>query len=449
MRTPELRRTTTFRLAVLFGAVFAGAVLLLLGLVYWRTAGVLTRRVDAIVAADAGALARADPQTLLAIIARRDADALGRLNVHGLFSQYGVHVAGLVMRLPAELQVDGAARDVTPDEGFPFRGRALARRLPWGEVLVVERDTSQIVQVRRFILEELVWSGALIVVLGLAGGAALSRGPLLRLQALQAASARIMDGDLGVRMPIAGRRDELDLFAAMVNTMVEEVERLLTEVKGANDAVAHNLRTPLARVRTRLAHLQDDASMAPAASRVVGEVIKDLDLTLERFRALLRASEIEAQGRRSGFRTIDAAEVLLQAVELYEPLAEARQVTLTARLPAAAPLTADDKLLFEAVSALLDNAIKFSPPGGGVEVALDRRSGALELSVSDQGAGIAPAERASVLQRFQRGAAAGSAPGSGLGLSIVVAIARLHRFDLRLEDANPGLRAILACPDAV
>ena len=169
-------------------------------------------------------------------------------------------------------------------------------------------------------------------------------------------------------------------------------------------------------------------------------------MTLERFRALLRASQIEAQSRRSGFQMVDAAKVLRQAVELYEPLADTCEVTLTARLPDAALLLADDKLLFEAVSALLDNAIKFSPRGGPVEVGLRHTGSMLEISIRDRGPGIAAVEREIVLDRFQRGTAASAATGSGLGLSIVAAIARLHRFDLRLEDGAPGLRAVLACP---
>ncbi len=447
MRTPELRRTTTFRLASLFGLVFAAGVVLLLGLVYWRTASLLGRRSDAIVRADSAILAQADPAALPDLIRRQDAGAPGRVNAYGLFSQDGFHVAGVVKQFPRVLSIDGPLRDVSPRDGFPFAGLAMARRLPWGEVLVVGRDASQITEVRGFVLEALVWSGGLIAVLGLAGGAALSLAPLRRLQALQAASGRIMAGDLGARMPIAGRRDELDLFAGMVNLMVEEVERLLTEVKGANDAVAHNLRTPLARLRTRLARLQDDEDLPPAAAVVLGDAIEDLDLTLERFRALLRVSQIEAQDRRTGVQDIDAAQVLRRAVDLYEPLADAREIKLEMRAPADAPLVADGKLIFEAVCALLDNAIKFSPMGGRVDVALDRTAHGLEMSVRDHGPGIAAEEREAVLHRFHRGAAAAEVAGSGLGLSIVAAIARLHRFELKLEDGAPGLRAVLACSD--
>ena len=444
MRALDLRRTTTFRLAGLFGLIFAAGVVLLLGLVYWRTASALGLRIDTIVRADAAMLAQADPAALPQIIRRQDAGAPGRLNAYGLFSQDGVHVAGVVRQLPPALIIDGTLRDVTRRDGFPFPGRALARRLPWGEVLVVGRDDSSIAELRGFVLATLVWSGGLIAVLGLAGGAALSLAPLRRLKALQAASGRIMAGDLGARMPIAGRRDELDLFAGMVNLMVEEVERLLTEVKGANDAVAHNLRTPLARVRTRLARLQDDDALPAPAAAIVGEAIEDLDLTLERFRALLRVSQIEAQGRRMGVQEVDAVQVLRRAVDLYEPLAEAREMKLDTRLPTHAPLVADGKLVFEAVCALLDNAIKFSPAGSRVEVALDRTAQGLEMSVRDRGPGIAAEEREAVLQRFHRGAAAAQVTGSGLGLSIVAAIARLHRFDLKLEDGGPGLRAVLA-----
>ena len=447
MRALDLRRTTTFRLAGLFGLVFAAGVVLLLGLVYWRTASAIGRRIDTIVRAEASVLAQADPAAIPDIIRRQDAGAPGRLNAYGLFSQDGVHVAGVVRRLSPALTIDGPLRDVTRRDGFPFAGRALARRLPWGEVLVVGRDASQIAEVRGFVLQALIWSGGLIAVLGLAGGAALSLAPLRRLQALQAASGRIMAGDLGARMPIAGRRDELDLFAGMVNLMVEEVERLLTEVKGANDAVAHNLRTPLARVRTRLARLQEDEELPDGAAAAVSEAIEDLDLTLERFRALLRVSQIEAQERQTGVLKIDAAQVLRRAVELYEPLADVQAMRLETRLPTHAPLMADDKLIFEAVCALLDNAIKFSPVGSRVEVALERTTQGLEMSVRDYGPGIAAEDREAVLQRFHRGVSAAEVTGSGLGLSIVAAIARLHRFELRLEDGAPGLRAVLACPD--
>ncbi len=445
MRIPELWRTTTFRLTTLYGAVFALGVVLLLGLVYWRTASTLTHRVDAIVGSEASMLARVAVAEAPAAVRRQSANAAGGLNAYGLFSREGEPIAGGVTRMPAGLLIDGPIREVAPGGGLRFRARAIARRLPWGEVLVVGRSVAQIREVRGFILDALVWSGVLIAGLGLASGVALSLGPLRRLQALQGASHRIMAGDLAARMPIAGRRDELDLFAGMVNAMIAEVGRLLSEAKSANDAVAHDLRTPLAHVRTLL-HRARQNGMAVEAQDAIDQAVAELDLTLDRFRALLRISEIEAQARRAGFRSVDLAAVLRQAVELYEPLADARGIALQLRLAQAPPIEGDDKLLFEAMSNLIDNAIKFSPEGGEVDVALRPAAGVVEITVGDRGPGIAPEERQAVLLRFYRGAGGGPVAGSGLGLSIVAAIARLHRFDLRLEENAPGLRAVLSCP---
>ena len=445
MRVPELWRTTTFRLTTLYGAVFAVGVVLLLGLVYWRTAAALTQRVDAIVAGEASMLARTDAAGLPDAVRRQNAGAAGRLNVYGLFSPEGTAVAGPLVRIPAVLVVDGPIREVPPGGGLAFHARVLARRLPWGEVLVVGRDVAQIGEVRGFILEALVWSGALIAGLGLAAGVALGLGPLRRLRDLQVASHRIMAGDLAARMPIAGRRDELDLFAGMVNAMIEEVERLLGEAKSANDAVAHDLRTPLARIRALLLRTRAEDDLAPTQARALDQAVAELDHTLERFRALLRISQIEAQARRAGFRPVALDEVLRQAADLYEPLAEARGVQLHLSLASTPPVEADDKLLFEAVSNLIDNAIKFSQEGGTVEVGLIPSAAGAAISIADRGAGIAPEERQAVLQRFYRGVGAGPTAGSGLGLSIVAAIARLHRFELRLEDNAPGLRAMLIC----
>ena len=444
MRVPELWRTTTFRLTTAYGAAFAVGVVLLLGLVYWRTASALTERVDAIVRAEATTLSASDPAALPGRI--RQQSARGSLNAYGLFSQDGTHVAGQATHLSDRLTIDGGIADVASQDGFPFRARALATRLPWGEVLVVGRDVGQIREVRRIMMGALVWSGAIITVLGLGCAVSFGLGPLRRLRELQEASHRIMSGDFGARMPIAGRRDELDLFAGMVNAMIGEVERLLSEVKGANDSVAHDLRTPLARVRSLLHRIQVLGELPCAQQAAIEQAIEDLDLTLERFRALLRISEIEAQARRSGFRYVELDAVLRQVAELYAPLADAQGVTLSATQVKGLGVEADEKLLFEALSNLLDNAIKFSPSGGAVELALVRSPAGIAISVGDRGPGIPGDERRSVLERFRRGSAAGPVAGSGLGLSIVAAIARLHRFELRLEDNAPGLRATLDCP---
>lgn len=442
--SPEIWRTTTFRLASMYGAVFAVGVLGLLGLVYWRTTSALTLRVDSIVRERVSGLTKSSPAALPAEIRRQLAADPEQLDAIGLISPNGETVAGNVDGLPARLRPGGPIRETAATNGLRKPVRAQAVRLPWGEVLIVGRDISQIRQLRAIILSALLGSGALIVVLGLASGIALSLAPLRRLQALQGASHRIIDGDLEARMPMEGRGDELDLFAAMVNGVLDEVRRLLEDAKSANDAVAHNLRTPLTRVRNVLHRAMMAAETAEPTRRLLRSAIEDLDLTLERFRALLRISQIEAQERRRGFQLVNLEALLRDAGELYEPLAEANGLVLNVSLDPGPPIQADAKLLFEAISNLLDNAIKFCAAPGVVELGLTWAAGEARLWVSDRGPGIPPDERAAVLQRFYRGVPSEIAPGSGLGLSIVAAIARLHGFELRLEDALPGLRVTLA-----
>jgi len=252
----------------------------------------------------------------------------------------------------------------------------------------------------------------------------------------------IAAGDLKHRMPVSSRHDELDMFAATVNHMVEEVERLMAEVKGATETIAHDLRTPLTRARARLSRLEQALGEADPRAEDALLVIDELDTVLGRFTAILRISELEAQRRRVGFVSVDPGELVRQAAELYGPVAEARGVSLLALADSPPPVEADPKLLFEALSNLVDNAIKFTPEGGRVQV---RAETGRRIVVEDNGPGVPEAELAAVTQRFYRSERDRLTPGSGLGLSIVSAIVRLHGFALHLEDARPGLKAVIDC----
>jgi signal transduction histidine kinase len=243
-------------------------------------------------------------------------------------------------------------------------------------------------------------------------------------------------------MPVSERRDELDMFAAAVNAMMGEVERLMSEVKGATDTIAHDLRTPLTRARTQLHRLQQGGVCGEDDfAKVIGEI----DMVLERFRALLRISELEASERRGGFSAVDLSDIARQAVDLYLPLAETEGVQLDLAETRPTTVEADPKLLFEAVSNLVDNAIKFTGQGGHVRIGLGPEGSQPQIVVQDDGPGIAAGERTTVLQRFYRGQDQRLIAGSGLGLSIVAAIVRLHRFELSLQDAEPGVRAVITC----
>ncbi len=442
MRVSELWRITTFRLTLLYGLVFALGVLALLGMVYGESAGFLTRRVDGILRTEADALAAAPPQELR----RRIGEALAlngsQINIYALFASDGRWIVGNMRTLPPGLLVNGQPLEPSPSANLLVRARLIARRLPSGEELVVGRDVSQLREMRTIILSALLWSGATIILTGLACGVALSLGPLKRLQLMQAAAREIAAGDLKRRMPAGQKRDELDMFAGTVNFMMDEVERLMSEVKGATETIAHDLRTPLTRARAQLHRIQ---SAQAYSAQDVAEIVNEIDAVLERFRALLRISELEARERHAGFSTVDLSGIVRQAADLYQPLAEARGVTLVAGSEPSACVEADPKLLFEAVSNLVDNAIKFTGPGGVVKIALAAPSGVPEILVQDNGPGIPAGERLAVLQRFYRGERDRLIEGSGLGLSIVAAIVRLHRFDLTLQDAQPGVRAVITC----
>jgi signal transduction histidine kinase len=442
MQIRALLRTTTFRLSTLYGLIFALGLVALLGLVYLRSAVYLTRRVDGILAAEADGLQRAPPADLRVRV--NEALILNgpSHNVVGLFAADGTRIAGDLPALPPTLKPGGAPVEIGPTALFAAPARLIARRLPDGEVLAVGRDVGQLREIRAIIASALLWSGGAVIVIGLACGLALSLRPLQRLRTLQDACGDIAGGDLTRRLPIGAGGDELDMLAGTVNLMIGEVERLMGEVKGATETIAHDLRTPLTRARSQLHRLQQSPNPAPAE---IARVTAELDEVLERFRALMRISELEARERRAGFVATDLAVVVAGVGELYQPLAEAEGVTLTVGGEGGATVEADPKLLFEAVSNLVDNAIKFSGEGGAVSLRLGEDPARPRIVVEDDGPGIPAAERGAVRGRFYRGERDRLTPGAGLGLSIVAAIVGLHRFELRLEDADPGLRAVIDC----
>jgi signal transduction histidine kinase len=437
-----LWRTTTFRLTLLYGLIFALGTMALLSMVYLQSAVYLTRRVDSILATQADALAKAPP----GMIRERIDEALAlngdQTTALALFSAQGRWIAGNLHALPPGLRIDGPPLEIAPTPTFHAHARLIARRLAGGAELVVGRDVNQLREIRAIISSALIWSGVLILLAGLTSGISLSLGPLRRLRALQAAGRAIAGGDLRRRMPLGGVHDELDMFAATVNYMMDEVERLMSEVRGSTETIAHDLRTPLTRARAQLHRIQQARDPQPDA---VARVTAEIDEVLERFRAILRISELEARERRAGFRPTDLSEIIAQAIELYQPLAEDGGVRLTAGATPHFIVDADPKLLFEAVSNLVDNAIKFASEGGRVRILLEGDTIRPKIIVQDDGPGVPEAERTAVLQRFYRSERNRLAPGSGLGLSVVAAIVRLHGFELALQDAHPGLRAVLAC----
>lgn len=442
MQFDALRRTTTFRLTVLYGLLFALGTIALLGMVYLRSAVYLTQRVDGIMEAEADGLLGGPRAGLRERVIEELALNGSRTNLFGLFTRGGEHIAGNLESLPPELLKSDKPVEIPPTGRFAANARLIARRLPDGEILVVGRDVSQLQQIRAIITQALTWSGILILLAGLALGIILSAAPLQRLRRLQAVAQNIARGDLKSRMPVSGRGDELDTFASAVNFMIGEVERLIAEVKGATEVIAHDLLSPLSTAAVQLRRVQRSEQHDPQA---LERVVVRLEEVLERFRAILRIAELDVRERRAGFGSIDLAEVIEPLTELYQPLAESVGARLLTTTEHGTRVQADPKLLFEALSNLVDNAIKFAGRGSTVRVHLGQDPDRPQIIVEDDGPGIPAAERSSVLQRFYRGERNRPVAGTGLGLSVVSAIVRLHDFRLTLEDANPGVRAVIDC----
>jgi signal transduction histidine kinase len=444
MRRPEIWQTTTFRLTLVYGAVFAAGVMALLGLIYASAAGFLTEQMDQIVIGQARALQGIAPAALPEKMREVETQDVRNVNFYGLYTHDGAWIAGNVRRLPASVPLNGVPLELR-EPGLQPGARALAERLPSGEILFVGFDAKVLAGLRTIILQSLIWSGALITVLGLSLSAALSLAPLRRIRAVQQASQPILDGDVSARLPTSNRRDEIDMLAGIANGMMDEVERLLWAVKSVGDNVAHDLRTPLTRLRALLYRARQDMSGDDGHREMLEQALSETDALLVRFKAIQRISEIDRRERRAGFATVGLLALVEEIGELYEPVAEDRDLRLITHTEATPEIQADRELLFEALSNLVGNAVKFTPPGGLVRLSLTSRPEGPRLEIIDSGPGVPESEREAVLQRFYRGARRSEVPGSGLGLSIVAAVARLHDFRLVLGDASPGLRVTLDC----
>jgi signal transduction histidine kinase len=448
----EIRRTTTFRLTALLGLAFLGAIVGLLGLVYGLTARELTQRTEDALLRQTQGFAAVTADRLVEQVRMATANDTSGLTYVALQDADGRQIAGDFSptprpdRLPAEF-------DMIAANGRPLR--VLATKLSGGRVLLIGRDVAPIGDLRHRALTILVSSGAIAIVLVLVAAILLSIAPLRRTRRLTALATRIGTGDLSLRMPVSPRGDELDHIAATINAMVEEIARLLDQVKGATDAIAHDLRAPLAGLRQRLdaarrqglaaQSLAEPETVPSALGGVLETALDDLDMVLARFNALLRIAELEAANRQAGFDTVDLMTLAASVCELFEPLAEERGVTLQLSGGWGQVIHGDERLLFEAVSNLVENAIKFIDSGSHVIVSVENRGGIAALAVRDDGPGIPFDERAQVLRRFHRGNAVRHVPGSGLGLSLVASIVHLHGFALEMNDANPGLEVRISC----
>ncbi len=329
------------------------------------------------------------------------------------------------------------------DVGTEFVARS--QRLPSGETVLVARHYADVINSAKLVGGALTRSMVATIILGTIGGALVAGLSVKRIDALNRSINRIMSGDLNERVDTTGTTGDYKRLGENLNKMLDKIVQLMEGVRQVSDNIAHDLRTPLTRLRNKLSDLQQE--VAPERREAVQGLIDEADGLLATFSALLRITQVESGNRRAGFADVDLRVILMDVVELYEPLATDKSLSVSSDLGAVPMIRGDRDLLFQAFANLVDNAIKYTPPGGCVSIQLLKRERDILLEVIDSGPGIAAQDREKVFRRFYRvEASRGCEPGNGLGLSLVQAVIKLHNGSIDLLDNYPGLRAAVRFP---
>jgi signal transduction histidine kinase len=459
----KLFRTTAFKLTLVYLTVFALFAAFLLGYFAWNTRRLVTEQITETVAAEIQGLAE---QYRQGGIRRLVFTIDGRARQPGsslylLTTPAGEGLAGNVGSLPTGI-LDHPGWTTTDyrrlDEQDSSDHHALVNvmQLQAGFRLLVGRDLEERDRLYDVVIAAGRWSLAIVVVLGLGGGFFVTRRVLKRIDAMTETTRQIMQGGLHERLPIAGTGDELDRLAENLNAMLERIEALMHGLKEVSDNIAHDLKTPLTRLRNRC---EEALRSAPDESRyraALESTIEESEGLIRTFNALLMIARAESGQAGDDMVEVDAAEIARGVGELYEPLADNKGILLEVEAPGAARVRGNRELISQALANLVDNAIKYAAPekveGNGhkaqIRVKAEAQGDRILLTVTDTGPGIPAADRGRAVERFVRLEQSRSQPGSGLGLSLAAAVARLHGGELRLEDNCPGLRAVISLPRA-
>ena len=449
MRLPRLFRTSSFRLTLLYAAVLGGSVLLLGGIAAWSVTGFMAEQIDATTAselaevqADAGGQSTDALRQVIVGLTERSPGTFYLLQ-----SADGQVLAGNM--LPLEPKPGSRALASThqpPEHHIPggIRGRGLV--LPDGAYLFVGVSDSQLGEVREVIFRTGLLGLAAAVVLALAGGAAMSYSVLHRVEVISRASRAIMAGDLRQRMALRGTDDEFDHLSASLNGMLDRIQGLMLGLQQVSSDIAHDLRTPLTRLRQSLELARRREHSVEGLHSALDGAILNAEAILETFGALLRIAQIESGTRRSGFTSVALSELLDGLIEAYQPVAEEKRQNLCGRVMPGLFVHGDRELLTQLFANLIENAIGHSPAGAEISVEATPTQGDVLVVVADNGPGIPAEFRRKVLQRFYRLEASRTTPGSGLGLSLAAAITTLHEVAIDLEDNGPGLKCRIRFP---
>ena len=442
-----MTRSIAWRIAIGYAVLFGVSVLALLVFVYVSTQGYMTRQMEAVIEAEVQGLAEryrvGGVRGLRALLRERTARNPASSSIYLLADPNFRVLAGNLSNWPQ------AARGADPWIEFELyaaddadgrevhRARVRHFQLRRGFHLLVGRNLRDFEAMRSAIVRNVAWGIGVAGVLAIAIAWWLRRSVTTRIESINRTARRIMEGELSERIESGGSGDEFDELVANLNGMLARIEALMEDVRRVSDNVAHDLRTPLGRLRTRLERLRD-ASGDGASAPLAEAALREADQMLATFNALLRIARIETRQRRHAFERVDLATVGDDVADLYAPFAESRGITFR-HSGIAAPVEGDADLLFQSLANLLDNAMKYTPEGGAVTLHVTSDDESVTAVVADSGPGVPHEEREAVLRRFYRLEPARSTPGSGLGLSLVSAVAQLHEAALTLEDNAPGL----------
>ena len=434
------------------------AAALAMGYVYWHTSVFYARQLDDTIQAEIRGLAEqyrlGGLPRLNDVVAQRSAAAGGGLYL--IADAQGERVSGNLAAPSSELLAKRGRVQ------FPYRAPAPSgtqTRLAIGQVfslsegyrLVVGRDIEDRRKLQDIFTSAFLWGVGFIAVIGILGGLLVSRVLLRRIGAITDTSRRIMDGDLSRRVPLTGTGDELDRLADSLNTMLERIEQLVAGLREVSDNIAHDLKTPLTRMRNRIDTALRDSPDQETYRDTLIQTIEDADDLIRTFNALLSIARLEAGAQVESFETFDLSALAADAVELYEPVAEGEGITVALDAALPAQVKGNRQLLAQATANLIDNAIKYARPehgDGAIAVRVEPSGARVRLSVADNGPGIPEDQRERALKRFARLETSRSRPGSGLGLSLVAAVVRMHGGEIALEDNRPGLRVVISLPTA-
>lgn len=449
MRRPDFARTPTFYSVLAVAFALALCTLVLLGIVYKQTTTYVISKYDALLVEELRIFASNTPDQLLQEINDRLLKDPQHIKIAGLFRTDGSRIAGNLDLLPPGLAPDVPTNAVViridGGERKAQDVRVAARALPNGRYLVIGRQIDEITEIAKVVMRALSLGLLPAFILTIFIAMFLSNRVFVRVTELNRKIQHVVTSELRERLPTSGRGDTFDQIAVSVNHMLGDIESLVREIAAVGDNIAHDLRTPLTRVRVRLERGRAHAASLDELRTVVDQAIGGLDQSLAIITALLRIAEIEHSRRLEGFSQVPLGPLVREIWDLYDPIAEDKGVTLRVNSADETTVHGDRDLLFEAAANLVDNAIKFTPKGGHVDLTLLRREDGAVVQVRDTGPGISESEREAVTKRFYRSDKSRRTEGLGLGLSLVAAIVKLHGFQFVIT-AGPGCTVEIICP---